>query len=78
MPGVISGAIFAFVLTMGDYVTPQLVGGPNGFTFGGVIFSQFGAAYNWPLGAALAAVLMIVSAIAIAAAGTASNRSKAR
>lgn len=78
VPGVISGAIFAFVLTMGDYITPQLVGGPNGFTFGRVIFSQFGAAYNWPLGAALAVVLMIVSAIAMVAAGLASRRSQVR
>ena len=76
IPGVISGAIFAFVLTMGDYVTPQLVGGPNGFTFGRVIFSQFGAAYNRPLGAALAVVLMIVSAIAMLAAGLAARRSE--
>jgi spermidine/putrescine transport system permease protein len=78
IPGVISGAIFAFVLTMGDYVTPQLVGGPNGFTFGRVIFSQFGAAYNWPLGAALAVILMIVSAIAMLAAGLAARRSEVR
>jgi spermidine/putrescine transport system permease protein len=78
IPGVISGTIFAFVLSMGDYVTPQLVGGPNGFTFGRVIFSQFGAAYNWPLGAALAVILVTVSAIALLVAGRITRKSEAR
>jgi spermidine/putrescine transport system permease protein len=78
VPGVVSGGIFAFVLSLGDYVTPQMVGGPNGFTFGRVIFSQFGAAYNWPLGAALAVVLVIVSGSAILAAGLVSRKSEAR
>ncbi|WP_245271648.1 ABC transporter permease [Rhizobium sp. IBUN] len=77
VPGVISGAIFAFVLSLGDYVTPQMVGGPNGFTFGRVIFSQFGAAYNWPLGAALAVVLVIVSGAAILSAGLVSKKGEA-
>ncbi|MGY5790746.1 ABC transporter permease len=77
VPGVVSGAIFAFVLSLGDYVTPQMVGGPNGFTFGRVIFSQFGAAYNWPLGAALAVVLVIVSGAAILSAGLVSKKGKA-
>ncbi|WP_028748358.1 ABC transporter permease [Rhizobium mesoamericanum] len=74
VPGVVSGAIFAFVLSLGDYVTPQMVGGPNGFTFGRVIFSQFGAAYNWPLGAALAVVLVVVSGAAILSAGLVSKK----
>jgi spermidine/putrescine transport system permease protein len=45
---------FAFVLSAGDYVTPELVGGTNGIMIGNVINDQFGVAYNWPLGAALA------------------------
>jgi spermidine/putrescine transport system permease protein len=73
LPGVVSGTVFAFVLTMGDYITPQLVGGPNGFTFGRIVFSQFGAAYNWPLGAALAVILLLVSAVAMVIASFASR-----
>jgi spermidine/putrescine transport system permease protein len=45
---------FAFVLAAGDYVTPELVGGTNGIMIGNVIADQFGVAYDWPLGAALA------------------------
>lgn len=51
---------FAFVLTSGDYVTPTLVGGTNGLMIGNVISDQFGVAYNWPLGAALAITTMLV------------------
>jgi spermidine/putrescine transport system permease protein len=46
-----------------------MVGGPNGFTFGRVIWSQFGLAYNWPFGAAMGAVLLAVSIMIIVSAG---------
>ncbi len=51
---------FAFVLAAGDYVTPELVGGTNGIMIGNVIADQFGVAYNWPLGAALAITTLLV------------------
>lgn len=60
MPGVLAGAINVFSLTMGDFITPNLVGGPSGIMLGNVISSQFGVAYNWPLGAAFALVVMII------------------
>ena len=69
LPGTIAGALFAFVLSLGDYITPQMVGGTSGFTYGRVIWSQFGLAYNWPLGAALGMVLFLVCAAVIALAG---------
>lgn len=50
---------FAFVLASGDYVTPTLVGGTGGLMIGNVIADQFGIAYNWPLGAALAITTML-------------------
>jgi spermidine/putrescine transport system permease protein len=50
---------FAFVLASGDYVTPTLVGGTSGLMIGNVISDQFGVAYNWPLGAALAITTML-------------------
>jgi spermidine/putrescine transport system permease protein len=54
------------VLAIGDFVTPQMVGGQQGFTFGRIIYSQFGMAFNWPFGAALS-VFLLLAAMAIAA-----------
>ena len=58
-------SIFVFILALGDFVTPQLVGGTSGFTYGKIIYSNFGMAFNWPFGAALASILLIVSVIII-------------
>ena len=68
-PGAVIGASFTFVLALGDFVTPQMVGGPTGLTFGRVVYSQFGLAYNWPFGSALAVILMlaVLAALALAA-----------
>jgi spermidine/putrescine transport system permease protein len=66
LPGVMTAASFVFVLAIGDFLTPQMVGGPNGFTFGRIIYSQFGAAFNWPFGAALSVILAIVMTAVIA------------
>ena len=66
LPGVMTAASFVFVLAIGDFLTPQMVGGPNGFTFGRIIYSQFGAAFNWPFGAALSVILAIVMTVVIA------------
>jgi spermidine/putrescine transport system permease protein len=60
LPGVVSAATFVFVLAIGDFLTPQMVGGQSGFTFGRIIYSQFGTAFNWPFGAALSTILGIV------------------
>jgi len=68
-PGIATALSFTFIMSIGDFVTPQMVGGPNGFTFGRIIYSQFGLAFNWPFGAALgvlmAAVIVIVLAMAM-------------
>jgi spermidine/putrescine transport system permease protein len=76
LPGALAGALFTFVLAMGDFVTPQMVGGASGFTFGRVVWSQFGLAYNWPFGAALATILLATSLVFIAVAGYATQRQK--
>jgi spermidine/putrescine transport system permease protein len=76
LPGTIAGVLFAFVLSLGDYITPQMVGGPSGFTYGRVIWSQFGMAYDWPLGAALGVVLFLVCLVVIVLAGLASRRQR--
>jgi spermidine/putrescine transport system permease protein len=63
IPGVLAGATFAFVLSLGDFLAPLLLGGPSGIMISNVVVSLFGAAYNWPLGAAisLCMLLLIVS-----------------
>jgi len=60
LPGVIAGATFTFCLTFGDFIAPVLVGGPDGVMIANVITSQYGAALNWPLGSALAVILLII------------------
>lgn len=62
LPGSIVGALFVMVLALGDFLTPQMVGGSSGFTFGRAIWSQFGMAFNWPFGAALAVMLLVAIA----------------
>ncbi|MEA2781080.1 MAG: spermidine/putrescine transport system permease protein [Rhodospirillaceae bacterium] len=76
LPGTIAGVLFAFVLSLGDYITPQMVGGTSGFTYGRVIWSQFGMAYDWPLGAALGVVLFLVCLVVISLAGFASRQQR--
>jgi spermidine/putrescine transport system permease protein len=63
MPGVIGAAILIFVPTTGDYVTPALVGGPDGAMIANVIAVQFERVGNWPLGAALALASMTMVAL---------------
>jgi spermidine/putrescine transport system permease protein len=58
--GTLIGASFTFMLALGDFITPQMVGGMQGLTFGRVIYTQFGFAYNWPFGSALSVVLLAV------------------
>jgi spermidine/putrescine transport system permease protein len=60
MPGVLSGAVVVFVPTVGDYVTPALIGGPSSTMIGSLVQAQFGKANDWPFGAALAVVVMLV------------------
>lgn len=57
-PGAVIGFVLAFLLCIGDYITPSMVGGLDGTMLGMVIASQFGLAGNWPYGAAAALVLM--------------------
>jgi spermidine/putrescine transport system permease protein len=76
LPGTLGGALFAFVLALGDFITPQMVGGTTGFTIGRVIYSQFGLAFDWPFGSAIAAVLLMVALSGIALAGYSISRQR--
>ena len=60
IPGAIVGATFSFVLSLGDFLAPLLVGGPSGIMISNIVVSLFGAAYNWPLGAAISACMMLL------------------
>lgn len=59
LPGIIAACLIIFIPTVGDYVTPALVGGSNGKMIANLIQVQFGAANNWPLGATLSLMSML-------------------
>jgi spermidine/putrescine transport system permease protein len=60
IPGVLAGATFAFVLSLGDFLAPLLLGGPSGIMISNIVVSLFGAAYNWPLGAAISFCMLLI------------------
>lgn len=60
MPGVLAGATFAFVLSLGDFLAPLLVGGPSGTMISNIVASLFGAAFDWPLGAAISLCILVL------------------
>ncbi|HEX4542340.1 MAG TPA: ABC transporter permease [Candidatus Acidoferrum sp.] len=61
MPGLLAGATFAFVLSLGDFLAPLLVGGPSGTMIANVVQSLFGASFDWPLGAAISVCILIIT-----------------
>jgi spermidine/putrescine transport system permease protein len=61
MPGLLAGATFAFVLSLGDFLAPLLVGGPSGTMIANVVESLFGAAFDWPLGAAISVGILVIT-----------------
>lgn len=66
MPGVVAAVLIVFIPTIGDYVTPELMGGAGGKLIANMIQTQFLALNNAPLGAALAVVAMLsVTAISL-------------
>jgi spermidine/putrescine transport system permease protein len=69
LPGVAAGFIFVFIPTIGEYVTPQLVGGPGGFMFGSAINSAFTAGLDWQFGSAMAMFLIFAVAVLLAVFG---------
>jgi spermidine/putrescine transport system permease protein len=66
LPGVIAALLIVMIPTVGDYVTPKLVGGKDGVMIANAIQVQFGKASNWPLGAALAVTTMIIVSMSAA------------
>jgi spermidine/putrescine transport system permease protein len=64
LPGVVSAFFLMFIPTVGDYITPAMLGGPDGMMVGNLIQAKFGPMNNAPAGAALAIVMIIAIAIA--------------
>jgi spermidine/putrescine transport system permease protein len=65
MPGIVSGSIVVFMLTLGNYLTPNLIGGKNSLWFTEQIYNQFIASFNWNQGAAFGFLLLILSSTII-------------
>ncbi|MCC5975067.1 MAG: ABC transporter permease [Rubellimicrobium sp.] len=67
MPGVIAATFLIFIPTMGEFITPTLVGGPDSTMLGNLLQAQFGALNNPPMGATLSILLMLwIAAIGVA------------
>jgi spermidine/putrescine transport system permease protein len=58
-PGTIAAALLVFIPTVGEYVTPEVVGGTSGIMVGSLIKSLYGKSNDWPLGSALSIVMML-------------------
>ncbi len=63
LPGVVSAFFLMFIPTVGDYVTPAMLGGPDGMMVGNLIQANFGPMNNWPAGAALSLVMIVAISI---------------
>ena len=60
LPGILAGSLSVFSLTMGDYITPTLLGGPGDQLIGKIVADNFGTANNWPLGAMLVIPILLI------------------
>ena len=63
LPGVVAGSIFTFSLTLGDFITPLLIGGTNSSLIGNVIYDNIGTANNLPFAAALAIIPIVIMTV---------------
>lgn len=76
--GVAAGAVFVFVLSIGNFVTPNLLGGKKFQMVGNLIYDQFLTARDWPFGATLSALLIGIMMLLLMVKAIASNRAGAR
>jgi spermidine/putrescine transport system permease protein len=60
LPGVLAASLLIFIPTVGDYITPTLVGGPDGIMIANIIQANFGKVNDWPMGATIAIYMMII------------------
>lgn len=76
LPGIISGTILVLIPALGSFLTPELLGGTEDAMIANVIERQFGAANNWPFGAALSFILLYATFGALALRSLASGRKR--
>ncbi|QCO57217.1 ABC transporter permease (plasmid) [Pseudorhodobacter turbinis] len=65
MPGIVSGCIVVFMLSLGNYLTPTMLGGKDSLWFTQLIYSQFIVRFNWELGAAFGFCLLFASSLIV-------------
>ena len=68
LPGIVAGSVFTFSLTLGDYITPLLVGGTSANFMGNIIYTNIGIANNVPFAAAMAMIPIAIMAVYLLAA----------
>ena len=64
-PGIVSGCIVVFMLSLGNYLTPTMLGGKDSLWFTELIYSQFIVRFNWELGAAFGFMLLLLSSLIV-------------
>jgi spermidine/putrescine transport system permease protein len=65
LPGLAAGSLLVFVLTGGSYVTPLILGGPDDFLFGSLIYDAIISELNWPMGATLSFTLLVLLGLVV-------------
>lgn len=65
MPGIVSGCIIVFMMTLGNYLTPNLLGGKDSLWFTEQIYTQFITRFNWELGSAFGILLLLLSSLIV-------------
>ncbi len=76
LPGVAAGSVFVFVLSIGNFITPDLLGGGRIVMVGNLIYDQFLSARDWPFGAALSLALIFIMMLLLFAQAVAVNRAQ--
>jgi spermidine/putrescine transport system permease protein len=78
LPGIAAGAVFVFVLSVGNFVTPALLGGGRFQMIGNLVYDQFLTANDWPFGAALSMALIAIMMLLLLVQAYASDRASTR
>ncbi len=76
LPGIISGCLLAFILSMGTFLTPDLLGGTDSEMIGNLIARQFTSSRDWPFGAALSFILLYFTFIILWVRASMADRSR--
>jgi spermidine/putrescine transport system permease protein len=75
-PGIFSGLLLVFIISLGTYLTPVLLGGTDSMMIGNLIAQEFGPARDWPFGSALSFVLLYITFIMLWVRAAVASRSK--